>query len=487
MKRRTAIAGIVLACLIPVAAWANSWGLRGELLSAVSAVNTWNDYAVWGKQAGNAAVMRSRYHAALMRVEDGELGVYSTAVYQPEDELADTVSLEADGDALVLTYGEGQQRERYEFGSCEYGYCLTRAQIGDFRVELVNESGWYRFLASDAQREAYLGFVPYLRKFHIDLFPRSVEEVRHLNAMLAVLDSGSVVMTEEEGLHCQNVGTGTAPVYSAPFGEAAWRAGNGKAAVGLRGEFWQIGSYIGADGEEYVRIRYDVSERTQRIGYVRAQDIGEQVSEETTDDPICVDVVARSDTYLTDDPDVSEYRQLEVPAGTQLTCMAIYKDVYAYVAGEVREDRFVDGGAAVWGFVPLRDLDVDPNGNYPAELCEDVMARLEGAWEFYAGGNQAQDVLVFDGHGNFQGTYWLSEDGARSDVTGTYKVTPYHTTCNLYWNDPPYVLTLTGDDGSVNVKGLSFSEDQGEEIFSLTYWEGGGGYRRIDAQDDGNG
>ena len=55
MKRRTAIAGIVLACLIPVAAWANSWGLRGELLSAVSAVNTWNDYAVWGKQAGNAA------------------------------------------------------------------------------------------------------------------------------------------------------------------------------------------------------------------------------------------------------------------------------------------------------------------------------------------------------------------------------------------------------------------------------------------------
>ena len=115
------------------------------------------------------------------------------------------------------------------------------------------------------------------------------------------------------------------------------------------------------------------------------------------------------------------------------------------------------------------------------------MARLEGAWEFYAGGNQAQDVLVFDGHGNFQGTYWLLEDGARSDVTGTYKVTPYHTGCNLYWNDPPYVLTLTGDDGRVNVKGLNFSEDQGEEIFSLTYWEGGGGYRRMDAQDDGNG
>ena len=67
------------------------------------------------------------------------------------------------------------------------------------------------------------------------------------------------------------------------------------------------------------------------------------------------------------------------------------------------------------------------------------------------------------------------------------RISGHSTGCNLYWNDPPYVLTLTGDDGRVNVKGLNFSEDQGEEIFSLSYWEGGGGYRRMDAQDDGNG
>lgn len=55
-------------------------------------------------------------------------------------------------------------------------------------------------------------------------------------------------------------------------------------------------------------------------------------------------------------------------------------------------------------------------------------------------------------------------------------MTEYNPFWNLYWNDPFYEITLVDEDGTVNVKGLSIDE----EGFSLTYWAGGGGYRRME-------
>lgn len=469
----------MICCVLPASA--NSWGLRGELLDKVSAVNTWNDYGAIGKQAGNAAVMGSRYHNALMLVESGELKVYTTAVYQPGSPLADAVRLERQGDALILAYGKSRTAERYVFSPCEYGFCLTGATIGDFHMELVNEDGWQRFRVFDAQSESYLRWIPYMDQFNIELFPHSVEEVRHLNEMLAALDSGAVVLSGE-GVRHSGVGSGTAPVYAAPFGESAWRAGKGKAAVGLKGEFWVLGAYVCDDGESYTCIRYDVSQRTQRIGYVRSAHIGEAPGGSLQDQMIKVDVIARRDTYLTDDPDVSQYPQLRVPEGTQLTCMAIYDGEYAYVGGEERNGKFVDGGGIVWGFVPLADLDIDPNSNHARDIQPDAMARLEGAWEFYAGGSMAQEQLIFHPDGTYQGIN-PREDGCTM-YTGTYTVTAYNPDCNLYWNDPAYELILRDDDGSVNVRGLSFLLEDGEEIFSLTNWEGSGGYRRMQEREE---
>lgn len=486
MRMKRTIVAALVCCMLLVSGFfkpasANSWGLRGELLDKVSDVNTWNDYSTICKQAGDAAVMGRRYHNALMLVESGELKVYTTAVYQPGSPLADAVSLERQGDALILAYGKSGTAERYVFSPCEYGFCLTGATIGDFHVELVNEDGWQRFKVFDAQSESYLQWIPYMDQFNIELFPHSVEEVRHLNEMLAALDSGAVVISGE-GLHRSNAGSGTAPVYAAPCGESAWRAGKGKAAVGLKGEFWALGAYVCDDGESYTCIRYDVSERTQRIGYVRSSNIGEAPGGSLQDQMIKVDVIARRDTYLTDDPDVSQYPQLRVPEGTQLTCMAIYDDEYAYVGGEERNGKFVDGGGIVWGFVPLADLDIDPNGNHARDIQPDAMARLEGAWAFYAGGNMAQDQLIFHPDGTYQGIN-PREDGCTM-YTGTYTVTAYNPDCNLYWNEPAYELILRDDDGSVNVRGLSFATEMGEEIFSLTNWEGGGGYKRIQESEE---
>ena len=146
---------------------------------------------------------------------------------------------------------------------------------------------------------------------------------------------------------------------------------------------------------------------------------------------------------------------------------------YAYVATEVKDGRFVDGGQIVWGFVPLRDLalDADTHGN----ILWDVMAELEGSWEFYAGGNQAEDILILNADGTYTGK-WVQGDEICPDNHGSWFVTEYNPSWNLYWNDPPYEITLVDEDGTVNVKGLSIDE----EGFSLTYWEGGGGYQRME-------
>ena len=487
MKRTSILLIMLLMFMGAACASANSWGLRGDLLDKVSAVKAWNDYSTVCRQAGDAAVMGSRYHNALMMAEDGGLKVYTTAVYQPESPQARLVSLEKDGDALILAYPKAGKGERYVFSPCQYGYCLTLAMIGDFTMELVNEDGWERFKVYDGERESCLSWVPYLSRFNIELFPRSVDEVKHLNFMLAALDSGRQVLPED-GLCRSNVGKGTAPVYSAPFGESAWRAGKGKASVGLKGEFWTLKTFAGSDGEAYTLIKYDVSERTQRFGFVRSKEIKEEYDFEMQGDLINVDLVARRDTYLTDDPDVSQYPQFKVPEGTQFKCMATYDDEYAYVSAEVKDGKLVSGGQIVWGFVPIMDLDVDPAGNYYGEVQPDAMNRLEGEWRFYAGGNQAQDRLIFYPDGTYQGIYAKGDDLGDEIDTGTYTVTKYNPDCNLYWNDPPYELMLTDEDGTVNIKGLSFGEHEGEETFSLTFWEGGGGYMRInEGKDDGNG
>ena len=68
MKKACSIVliSILLIFAFSISANANSWGLRGDLLDKVSDVNTWNDYSTICKQAGDVAVMGSRYHNALM-------------------------------------------------------------------------------------------------------------------------------------------------------------------------------------------------------------------------------------------------------------------------------------------------------------------------------------------------------------------------------------------------------------------------------------
>lgn len=118
--------------------------------------------------------------------------------------------------------------------------------------------------------------------------------------------------------------------------------------------------------------------------------------------------------------------------------------------GEVRNGEFVDGGAIVWGFVPLRDLTVNTTTGARTHL-PDVIALLEGTWIFEAGGGMAEDMLCLNADGSYQGKYTYEFTGQNDmDTRGTWYVTTYRPSQNLYWNDPPYEITLLDDNGRAN-------------------------------------
>ena len=493
MKKRAAVFSLlcILAVSFCIAASANSWGLTGKLYRAVEKSKAWEDYTALSKQAGSFAVMKARYHNALFFADGKDrLHVYTAAVYQPEDRRK-APKLYMEGEDLHLEYGDG---EKYVFRACtESGeYHLLNAQIGGFSLEEIREDGesgvtFYR--ASEEGSTAVWPTTVHLSDFNIKLLPRSVEEVRHTNLMWAqfgssqqclgfVPGSGNHYSPDDPGKLLQPKKKGTAPVYSAPYGKSAWRAGKGKAAVGLNGDLWVLSCYRNEDGDSYACVRYDVSERTQRIGYTLCSSLGlPEITEWEPDEPLTgfarVDVEAVADTWLTDDPDVSQYQQFKVPEGTLFSCMGTYNDYYAYVAAEVKNGKFVDGGAIVWGFVPIRDLKPMEREQEP-----EVMSRLEGSWTLYAGGSLADDFLTFSSDGTFTAGSmdWDPDTHEQKEtaeaVSGTWYVTKYNPFMNLYWNRPPYELTLVYDDGSVLMRGLDITE----EGFSLTDAEGGGGY-----------
>ncbi|MBR6165380.1 MAG: hypothetical protein IKQ45_05580 [Clostridia bacterium] len=501
MKKILAALLLLSLVLFCAGASANSWGLSGSLYQAVESSGLWKNYSALSNQAGPFAVMKSRYHHALFFAdEDRELHVYTTAVYQPEAKRK-APKLSLDDRELTIRYGED---EYYRFWDTDEGYELTEAVIGLFRlIALADEDGllWH-YAAQDAEGIAVFPVKITLASFNIDLFPRSVEEVRRLNALQARFDSrqrilgtgseeGGAYSPDDPGELLQPKKKGTAAVYSAPYGTAAWRAGKGKAAVGLNGSMYLLSLFTDAGGTPYACIRYDVSERTQRIGYALCGDLGLSVEEDEANAPFAaVEMEASVDTYLTDDPDVSQFRQLSVPAGTRVTCLGLYNDYYAYVSAKVNNGRPADKGSVVWGFVPARDL-------IPADLepLAECMAQVAGDWYLESGGSLTEDLLQLRADGTFSegfgeedeadaGEYEEEDTDADTEEeeeeeliipgahSGTWFVTRYDPSMNLYWDEPPFEITLMYGNGSVRTYGMSMTDTH----LSFTCAEEGASY-----------
>ena len=509
-KRFSLFALALLLLALPLFALANSWGLSGPLLSGVSQTHLWDAYSSLA-EAGPFAILGNRYHNALFFLDDvGTMHALTLAVYQPDDH-APTPQLRLDkgGQRLTIAYGEG---ERYRFERVGGQMLLESAQIGSFHVSMdghpSDPEGFSGYVGKDADGEVYAGHSFPLTRFNIRLFPRSTDALRARALMHAKLDSGAqcldfplgsvdwVYSPLGWGSRLTPDKKGTIPVYSAPYA-GAWRAAKGKASVGLSGELWLLNTLCNEEGESWACIRYFVSTRTQRIGYVRSSDLDLAPAAPQEDTPgssftrVCVQATA--DTFLTDDPDVSQFPQVALPRGTRLLCKGLYNDDYAYVALHVDgQDRPAEQGALLWGFVPLRDL-----RPIWGDVRADVMAELEGYWQFTAGGNQAEEYLLLQPDGryigasyNFQETSFLDDPRDDGIHTGTWSIHAYDSSENLYWDKPSLELVLIRDDnGFTNIKGLSLDETS----FTLSFSEGSGGYCPVgvapegDAEADANG
>ncbi|MBR6571441.1 MAG: hypothetical protein IKK75_13410 [Clostridia bacterium] len=480
MKKWTILLVCILAlgCITP--ALANSWGVSGgDLLRELVTDHRWNDYISVGTPADDIAVLGTRYHNVLMVADENGMQTYTKAVFQPDDDMPPP-KVTANESGFSIRYADDLW---FSFMKTESGYRLRSAKAGELSVEASNHE--YLYLAtSDDRVTAVINRRYWLEDFNISLFPRTINEVRHLNWMREALDSESFCTHSLETL-ISAPGSGTAPVYSAPFGASAWRAAKGKAAVGLSGEMWKIYPFRNQSGEEYWCIRYDVSLRTQRIGFVERKKIESTTQPwEETQIGVNVPVTVIQETYLTDDPDVSQFAQVELPVNATLMCMGLYNEDYACVSAEVRDGRLAGGGQIIWGFVPLRDLQT--SHSYGAVSDTALMRRLAGHWEFWAGGLSVGDYLTLNEDGTFE-TYMFSADDPDSylpDTTGTWSVTPYNPGYGLYWNDPAYEITFRYGNGTTDVHGLTVQNDN---EFSLSFWEGGGGYQRIDAIPDRGG
>ena len=197
MKRRRRTLGLALAfclaalCLTP-SALANGWRLRGELVQYVLETNRWDEYTALESQGEHCAVMHTDYHNELLVALDGQLFYTTRAVYQPDDGRDGEMRLEDTENGFVLSYGP---QEAYTFEAGDTGYVLVQAVVGGMTVTAAPGAyGVMRYTAQeDGQTVWWQSAMKRLEDFNIRLFPRSLEEIRHLNFMHAALDSGEAV------------------------------------------------------------------------------------------------------------------------------------------------------------------------------------------------------------------------------------------------------------------------------------------------------
>ena len=486
MKKAAALLLLILAVCLVTGASANSWGLTGDLYRAVEEAGTWDDYTSLSNQAEEFAVMHSRYHNALFYADLGsQLHVYTAAVYQPEDNKpAPKLAISDDFD-LTLSYGDS---ESYTFSMTVEGYELTEARVGDFRLRVtpVDDSVFdWHFIAEDGEGTAVFPVFIMLDTFNIRLFPHSTEEVRRINRMHALLEDtryclgfGSPMLDayspDRPGTLLEPKKKGTAPVYSAPSAKA-WRAGKGKAAVGTNGRLWVMAHSEGDDGRSWACVRYDVSERTQRIGWALNKDLG-QPEEEGDTFFVHTRAEAAADTFLTDDPDVSQYAQFAVPRGTLLTCLGLYNEQYAYVEAHEKNGKIGGKGTVVRGFVPVRDLQPAP-----AKVQTGIMKKAAGVWCGEGGGPVAGDILTLNADGTFAAGYAGGPDEETATLEGTWYVTEYDPAEGLYWDEPVHQITLLYDNGKADIYGMSLTD---APALGLTTSEGGGDYVPFEEYDE---
>jgi hypothetical protein len=139
---------------------------------------------------------------------------------------------------------------------------------------------------------------------------------------------------------------------------------------------------------------------------------------------------------------------MELSEGARLLCMGVYDAHHAYVGTVDRSDR------EVWGFVPLRDLDMLAWELYDHET--ELMEQMEGVWWFQSGPDKLADLLTLHADGTYEGFGFLS--AGEAVCSGEWFITRYDPDAGLYVDDPEYEITFIDANGRVWVDGVTVED-----------------------------
>lgn len=465
---------LTLAVTLPAAS-ANSWNLSGQLLAMVEQTHDYDDYYAMvsdynRKAATTHTILTSRYHNQLVAVDEVKDGwkdaIFSTtAVYQPsEQSTSGKPKLTRIKNGFELAYPKVKELYRFEYISNDWGemaYTLMYAKMGSVEIERKES---YRYLVTQGTDSAMWAVEVTLENFNIHNMPkRGPDDVRRINEANEGLQYLAYLYPQV--VSGQTSGKKSYAVYSAPD-TSSYRAAKGKASVST-GDDYNLYLTVG----DWSLIEYRVSLRTSRFGWAQLGKHGD----ETTEDLVRVPMLTAYDTYLTDDPNVSEYHQAELPAGTKLTALS-HPNGWAYIYVEATVD-----GKITRGFVPQRDVVFDD-----VEL-PDEEAKLVGSWQMEAGGEFWDYYLRLDADGRFYGS---DNDGAQP-YHGTWSVVQTPADSNLYWRGDIPTIVFRCVNGTVYRYGVEVSDDyevtEGSYCRSMSFitCEGGTGYVSYGVYDEG--
>ena len=462
--KKILLTALVCLFLFDSMALANEWGLTGGAYDIIADDNRYDGYTAVADNGNapqtdmghvNQVIMKNRYDAFLLSVsrqdrvwqKDTE---NHAAVYQPGDERGEhpnAPKLEHVGDDVKLSYGD---RESYLFRWDGTEYVLSDVRYmkeNKFTDCYVKSADGLEFWQSNPEGsflpigDAMWNTVITLDEFNIAQMPRSLSEMRRLNMVSIALAEAPALDPSGEWKGVKD--GGMLAVYAAPDA-SSYRSSKGKASVSLGGDILIYGTENG-----WTLVGYEVSARTRRIGYVQ-KTLGE--------DPLAfaeIALRAEADTFLTDDPFVSQYAQVKIPKGAALTGLAQCGEYYAYV--EYKADKLYRG------FVPMKDLItvVDRaltvgDDQLTADVRWDVMESLCGKWfreNWATTGVFDRPELVLFSNGSCRERKGLDvKDVGNYRVydgeNGAYRIR-FITEDN---RETEYVLTL-GEDGSITLDG----------------------------------
>ena len=475
MKRKLCFAVIALLLCFATGACANALNLPEELAGLFSAENGYDGYHMLAgdEQTGNGKptdmavlVMGSQEHNELVVAapSDGKWAVAcqsTTALYQPSENSAGNCTIEKTAaNGFTISY----PGERYAFmKSDDSGWILVGAEFEEEGCTVkIRDDDNYTYIYSQADETAiWCVDAITMENFNITFMPKTIADVKHLNAVqeMAVIDAFG------EELITTGAGPADVAVFAAPS-EDAYRTEDGKAAVSLLEDYWQLGRQ-----GEWAFIRYAIGNGVARYGYIHMPDIAATMSESILTQRVVTLLEVAS---ITDDPWRAQTPFARLDAGQTVDFLTVYNAYYAYIETEI-------DGKTARGFIPLRAITTT------AETAGTVLPELLGSWRVWSGGTMYAEAITFNEDGTCLG-YFLKDNP--SDFTppddlffgtrGKWFVEPYDTAYNLFWDNPPQMITFISDNGLVECYGVSFSDDGG---LSLSTDEGGGGYQKMSDSD----